>query len=224
MEVSNLSVSRVPGLLTDHPWQVNSGASGRVATKLCLVCFAKTWEILASRVCNAVLKWAQIPARSCHCETAPNCSVRPNMQRCRHDKQPSPRTCPRLARSCGKLSSTRGTAGRRVFQAQKSLGPFEGAPTVWVTGSTRCCPVPDSGPTAAASLRTACRDTAHLCPTAAAPCWERLAAATLCPRHVIPCPVPTGAHQRSRIPTLAIDGGIARGHPEAAQRTQRCPH
>ena len=84
------------------------------ASQFCVLCVSPRRGIF--------LEWAQTPARSCHCETAPNCSLRPNVQRCRHDKQPSPRGLHN--RSCGKLSSTRRTAGRRVFQAQKCRGRF----------------------------------------------------------------------------------------------------
>ena len=63
-------------LLTGTLGELIVGFPGGVATKLCLCVLPSRGNSREGLVsCNAVLEWAQIPAQSCHCETAPNCSV-----------------------------------------------------------------------------------------------------------------------------------------------------
>ena len=106
--------SRVPGPTVDRPTHgrsavglqggVNSGTSGRGATKPCLV----VGHVLRKFVsCKEVLEHSDSCAKRRHCgTTATNCPLRQSMQR-RRDKQPSPRTRPRgpHIRSCRKQSS-----------------------------------------------------------------------------------------------------------------------
>ena len=120
-------------LLTDPPLASQQWGfrEGRNKTVSCVFC----QDVGYSREDSCLAMWSSSGLKFLRevatARPPPNCTLRPNVQRCRH-KQPSPPTCPGPhTRSCGKQSSTGRTADEESSRLRNVLvasprTPFRG--------------------------------------------------------------------------------------------------